>query len=1159
MQMKYRGLKIHPMTKQILFFLATAIAVCGTASASTLFVSATGQFSGSDVGDSPLVTPNGVFSLSFAVDSNPAPLVGSVSSLGFDVPVEDFSYSLNNATINVTPSEITFYTLADGGLFTVAIGSGLSGLAFLFEGSQVFTGTTASPVFAPGAFAITQWTFSDPGNFDSQTPLAAFASVTPTPEPSSVFFLTGGLVVLIRELRKRRQSMRGDKNRRILELASLLFAVGACVHAQVPITQVMNIPNTGQQITPLAPRGSRFTYLNPGLVNYPDHVVGQAVTTVASPDGKTLLVLTTGDYGIYTTAGAQDSVASTDWVFVYDITNPVPVQKQAIQVLNTYNGIVWDPSGATFYVAGGRNDNVHIYTATAGTWAEAAGSPIALGHTSQAGGTPPEAAGIAVSSDGTKMVVTNYENDSVTVLTKAGSAWSKTSDFDLRPGIINSAQSGVPGGAYPFWVTIANNNTAYVSCMRDREIDVVNIMTAATPSLTTRVKLTGQPLKSTLSAAQNTLYVAEEQSDSLAVINTATNTLVNEVSVAAPAGVIPAAYASLSGNNTNSVTLSPDQATLYVTNGNTNNIAVVGVAQLAGGNPVLGLIPTGQYPNSVATSSNGQFLYVVNGKSPSGPNPTHCKGNSSGPIGPPDLTTAQCNASNAYTLQLTKAGLQFIPTPPTGQLGALTTQVAINNNYSAGETPETAATMDFVASKIQHVVYIIKENRTYDQILGDLPAGNGDPGLTEFGASITPNQHSLAQSFVTLDNFYDISEVSYDGWAWSTGALAPDIVIRQTPVNYSFRGGVAYESEGDIRGINLVSRTGTNATNPNVLPGLVDTAAPDGPGNEINLGYIWNSAFNAGLTVRNYGFFDDNIGSAVPFPNNTNAVQVHPANPQLSGLPESGNTPQSQLSTDLSFRGYDLNNADTYLEQEFERDVTANGLKNLSLVRMPHDHTGNYSTALSGVNTPELQVADNDYAVGKLVQFIANSPNAGNTLVFVIEDDAQNGGDHVDAHRSTAFIAGPYVKQGGAVVSAQYNTINFLRTMERVLGLAPMHLTDAVAQPMADVFDPTKSTWTFTAVPSAFLYSTSLPLPPQPVGLVIPKSTHDAKYWAKVTKGLDFSKEDRVDPVAYNRILWKGLKGDTVYPGDANLAETRKRYKQALKAKNASDDDDDGK
>src|SRR5215472_12386437 len=283
-------------------------------------------------------------------------------------------------------------------------------------------------------------------------------------------------------------------NRKYVQISALVLGFGACVWAQPPITQVMNIPNTGQQITPLAPRGARFTYLNPGLAAYPGHVVGQAVMAVASPDHKTLLVLTTGDYGIYTSTGTQDTAASTDWVFVYDITNPIPVQKQAIQVLNTYNGIVFDPSGTSFYVAGGRNDNVHIYTLTGGVWSEQAGSPIALSHSSQAGGVSPEAAGIAITQDGTKLVVTNYENDSISVLTKSGGVWSKTADFDLRPGKIDSTQSGVPGGEYPFWVTIQGNSTAYVSSMRDREIDVLNIA-SATPTLTTRIKLKGQPLK----------------------------------------------------------------------------------------------------------------------------------------------------------------------------------------------------------------------------------------------------------------------------------------------------------------------------------------------------------------------------------------------------------------------------------------------------------------------------------------------------------------------------------------------------------------------------------------------------------------------------------------------------------------------------------------
>ena len=935
-----------------------------------------------------------------------------------------------------------------------------------------------------------------------------------------------------------------------LFLDASLTAVLLCASAaaEVPVAPVMNIPNTGQQITPLAPRNARFTYLNPGLPAYPDHVVGQAVTAVESPDGKTLLVLTTGDYGIYNTSGARDTAASTDWVFVFDTSTPVPVQKQAIQVLNTYNGIVWDPSGTKFYVAGGRNDNVHIYASNGGLWAEQTGSPVALGHSSQAGAVVPEAAGIAITADGNKMVVTNYENDSVTLLTRSGNTFTKTADFDLRPGIINSAQTGVPGGEFPFWVTIRGNSTAYVSSIRDREIDVLDISGAA-PTLTTRIKLKGQPLKSTLNADQTTLYVAEEQTDSVAAIDTGANVVTAEVSVAAPNGIIPSSRFALSGNNTNSVTISPDQKTLYVTNGNTNNVAVVNLAQLNSGNPVSGLIPTGMYPNSVAVSKNGQFLYVVNGKSPAGPNAEHCKG---GGVILPNLTTAACNASNAYSLQLTKAGLQFVPTPPMPQLNALTAQVAINNQYDRAENPADAAKMDFIRSKIQHVIYIIKENRTYDQILGDLPAGNGSPNLTEFPASVTPNFHNLAQKFVTLDNFYDTSEVSYDGWAWSTGMVATDVVLRQTPVNYSFRAGLSYDSEGDNRNVNLVSRTGTNASDPNVLPGGTNFAAPDGPNHEVNTGYIWDQAIRAGLSVRNYGFFVDNIGNAVPYPANTNTAQVHPANAALAA------------NTDLYFRGFDQNNADYYLYQEWAHDFDTRyaqgGFPALNLLRLPHDHTGNYTTALAGVNTPELQVADNDYAVGLVIDKIAHSSYADSTLIFVIEDDAQNGADHVDAHRSTAFIVGPYVKQG-AVVSTQYNTVNFLRTIERVLGLQPAHLTDAVALPMADVFDTNQTSWTYSAEPSAMLYNSTLPLPTKAAGLRIPKPTHNAAYWARVTKGLDFSKEDLVEPSSFNRILWQGLKGGRMFPTDTSLAETRERYKQALAAKplptHGDDDDDD--
>jgi hypothetical protein len=256
--------------------------------------------------------------------------------------------------------------------------------------------------------------------------------------------------------------------------------------------------------------------------------------------------------------------------------------------------------------------------------------------------------------------------------------------------------------------------------------------------------------------------------------------------------------------------------------------------------------------------------------------------------------------------------------------------------------------------------------------------------------------------------------------------------------------------------------------------------------------------------------------------------------------------------TDPYFRGFDNAFPDYYRYKEWEREfdtkyAKAGGaeLPALSLVRFMHDHTGDYDTAIDSVNTPELQQADNDYAVGLLVQKIASSRHANDTLIFVIEDDSQDGGDHVDSHRSVAFVAGAYVKQG-ALVSSQYNTINFLRTIEEVLGLPPMNMNDALARPMADIFDTTPSPWSFTATPAPILYRTTLPLPSKAAGLIVPKPTHDAEYWARVTEGMDFTVEDRFDFARYNRILWTGLMGNTPYPAAATGLDLRQNREELL-------------
>jgi len=924
-------------------------------------------------------------------------------------------------------------------------------------------------------------------------------------------------------------------------VAALVFSVAA-VRAQT-------IPNTGQQITPTAPAGARFEPLNPDLAENPQYLAGQAVTSVVSPDGKSMLVLTSGYNILDSPAGSTIPSASTQFVFVYDISKGLPVKKQVIQVPNTFSGIVFHPSGTSFYVSGGVDDDVHEYSlAPDGGWKEASGSPVYLGHGRLGVGfsVKPQAAGIAISRDGSKLVVANYYNDSVSILSKTASGWTTTGELDLRPGKTDPKKSGVPGGEYPLWVAIKGNDIAYVSSIRDREILVVNI--ADPPRVVTRIAVPGQPNRMVLDHTQNTLYVAQDNNDSVAVIDTKSNCLVESIQVAAPAGLLPPWKARLKGNDTNSLTLSRDEKLLYVTNGWMNDVAVIQLSSTHGKSRVIGLIPTGWYPNSISFSADGKFTYVVNGKSPTGPNRGHCGERKDKPNSP-------CGAANEYNLQLIKAGLQSFPTPSSGELEALTQRVAINNHFKSRLSAEDKTKLAFLRTHIKHVIYIIKENRTYDQVLGDLEVGNGDPNLTEFPEATTPNEHKLAREFVTLDNFYDTSEVSYDGWSWSTSGRAPDLVEKQAPVNYAGRG-LSYDSEGTNRNINvaigtLKERREANPLtpdDPDDLPGTANAAAPDGPEGENGTGYLWNAALRKGLTVRNYGFFIDLERYSLPVqsaqyqiplllnPAATRTQVAYPADKALAGR------------TDIYFRSFDNAFPDFYRYKEWEREFDTKyangGLPNLSLVRFMHDHTGSFKQAILGVNTPELQVADNDYAVGLLVQKIAHGRYRDDTLVFVIEDDSQSGADHVDSHRSIAFVAGPYVKHK-AVVSAPYTTIGMLRTIEEVLGIGSSNLNDSSAVPMTDVFDVKQREWSYTAVASDMLAGTQLPIPKKP-SAQIPSPTHDAAYWEEATKGMDFSVEDRVDPVAFNRILWKGMMGGKPYPSSSSGDDLRQNRQQIL-------------
>ena len=895
---------------------------------------------------------------------------------------------------------------------------------------------------------------------------------------------------------------------------------------------------TGALITPLAADGSTAQVLNPQLPTRPDFIAGEAVTTAVSPDGMTMLVLTSGYNRNYGDNGQFIPSESNEYVFVFDISSEQPVQQQVLQVPNTFDGIAWSPSGDQFVVSGGKDDNIHVFDRSTGQWAES--FTVSLRHGSGLGlGVGPQSAGVAFTQNGNWVVVANFENDTVSIVDLGLRA---VSEVELRPGKIDPSQSGVRGGEFPFWVAVLRNDKAYVSSMRDREIVVIDLR-AQPPQVVHRIGVSGQPNRMIFNGAGTRLFVANGSSDSVSIIDTATEQVIDEIRTTAPARFY-ATIGGFKGANPNSLALSPDERTLYVTNGGTNSVAVVSLGAEPAPSEVVGLIPTGWYPHSVSVSTDGRRLFVVNGKGLTGDVSGACRDTSS--TDPAALNP--CLARNLYVLQVEKSLLVSLPVPTGAALRRLTRQVATNNHFTDRQDDYERFVMDFLRSRIHHVIYIIKENRTYDQILGDLELGNGDPSQNIFPEVITPNHHALARNFVTLDAFQDSGEVSGVGWNWTTAARTTDIVEKTQFPNYAGRG-VSYDWEGTDRNINtglatVAERQAFNPAtpaDPDLMPEAIDYVAPEAPGDTSDAVYLWDAALNRGLSVRNYGCFGDlaRYGLADTDPLFVPIV----TNPAEQGIRQFFPTkPSLQDVTDLYFRGYDQKQADFYnyreWEREFDQYAMTGDLPALEFVRFPHDHFGEFGRARYRVNTPDKQMADNDYAIGLLVEKIANSTFAQDTLVFVIEDDAQNGPDHVDAHRSVGYVVGPYVRQG-TVISRPYNTVSMVRTIEEVLGLEPMGLTDGFATPMTDVFEPLEHPrpWTYVALVPDILHDTDLPLPSSTpwntveVARSNPYPMHDAAYWERAMAGQNFSREDAVDEVLFNRALWQGMKGsDVPYP-----------------------------
>jgi YVTN family beta-propeller protein len=989
--------------------------------------------------------------------------------------------------------------------------------------------------------------------------------------------------------------MKKQKLQALLKVAILASAAQIVMpaHAEHERSDAMRLA-TGQFITPTFIRGAVQQFLNPGLPAYPNFVAGEAVRSQLSPDGTTLAVITAGQNSLDKPDGSLDAANSTQYIFIYNVAGAnktQPVLRQVIKQTNAHVGLVFSPDGKTLYAAGGADDAVYAYTATGGTWSLAA--KIALGHSNQGVGLSvrPNASGLGISADGKTLVAVNNYNDSISVIDTATN--TVRFEHDLRPYFANNeGKAGGVGGTFPFGVVVKGNGTAYVSSDRDREVIAIDISLPTAGHLIKRIELDGNALGMTLDRSQSKLYVAQDNADQVAVIDTSTNAVTHKIDARAPAGMLAGRVDEdrhevkfdrdedfgreqphYTGAATFSVTISPDGTLLYAVNAGANSVAVIPLTGPAA-NRVIGLIPTAYEPHDVTFSADGAWIYIVNGKSITGPNPGHLYGNTAVLT---SITYPQGNAaaaaaaagSNQYQFQLERASLVSAPVPTWNDLPVLTAKVARNNFYSAEPIEDDAEIMRFLRQRIKHVIYIIKENRTFDQVLGDLNNGsNGDPSLTVFGAAITPNFHSLAKNFVTLDNFTDAGDGSMDGWSWALQGRVTNTETITQQINYAFvNRGLSYESEGANRNVpvnwgSVAQRDAaagpagtTNYSNAsaslpggtaNLLPGTGNHASSDAPFGEQE-GYIFDAVLQAGKTVRNYGTLVNNIGSigtkAAPVsdPFSANIIQVAPLKPSLAPF------------TDLFFRGYDQNYPDLWRYNEWKREfdlfVANRNLPNLSLVRVSHDHTGSFGTALAGVNTPETQQADDDLAVGRLVEAVAHSPYAADTLIFITEDDAQDGPDHVDSHRTTTYVVGPYVKKR-AVVSTHYSQVSMLRTIEDVLGTQHINLNTAFQRPMSNVFDIRSfPAWSYTATASTVLLTTSLKLAQGKEAVKfaqgpIIKPKHSAAYWARVTTRFDFSDADRVPPAKYNKVLWKGLMGSKPYP------------KMALDQRNRVDNDD---
>ena len=752
--------------------------------------------------------------------------------------------------------------------------------------------------------------------------------------------------------------------------------------------------------------------------------------------------------------------------------------------------------------------------------------------------------GLALDDHG-RLYVANNDPQSTT-LPEPSSVAIYDADSEKELGRYRFTDSFAQSPNFPLAVCVLHDGSKlYVASERDGAVYVLNTTDPAHITMAGKISTGSHPGAIIFDKAQRRMFVANASSDTVSIVDTQTDQITGTVLLR------PIIAKDLPGATPTGLALSADEKWLYASLGDMNAIAVVDIGDLQ----VESYISAGWYPTGVVLAPDGKHLLVAN-----------AKGTAARNLNPPPGKRHQS------PLNIIEGNVQLLAIPTKDQFKASAEKVLADNRLTprhlSNDNPLKSISLH--SGKIQHVIYIVKENRAYDQILGDISKGNGDPKYVIFGRDVTPNLHAIAERFVLLDNFYDCGEVSGDGWVWSTQAMANEYVIRNVPYGYSGRGRhFDYEGENNGYPAGGFPAKDANGKPSSDLPVFKNGAEPITDVAESPGGHLWDLAEKNGRTYRNFGFFENDGGKT------RDGKRVAPENwPSATGLLPAGHDLAGR--TDIDFRRFDLDYPDSdaphlYYEKthdprflwgrtkygthdapcrfaewnrEFQemlkKDPSGNSVPNLMTVRMGDDHTFGAS---ANKHTPRSMVADNDFGVGELVEAVSRSPIWHSTAIFVIEDDAQDGPDHVDTHRSTCYVISPWIKRG-RVDHTFHNTASCLRTIEDLLDLPPMCQYDATSSPIMDWDSAPHNIEPFQATMPAEKYAMEHNPDRGQVRPVSPELS-----LLEQSAKMDFSVEDRAPAQELDEIIWQTVKG----PG-AKMPRTPRGY---MPASGKQKDDDD--